>query len=160
MGLLVVGFNVVWKSSAFCFLVFLFFVFMSCLDFIVHGVLYGYGLRFSYDWAVFYWWIFGGVFLVFSVVVGFAYWLGSGKSGRDVKVGFGLSLTVCLLFSGGLADVLWFLFWRGGLPNDDVVWWWMPGFRVLGFWNSSVQLFLLSVAIVAVMLFWIWIFNS
>jgi len=159
LGLLLVGFSVVWKCSALCFLVFLFFVFMSCLDFVVHGVLYGYGLRFSYGWAVFYWWVFGGVFFVFSVVVGFVYWLGSGRSRRDVEVGFGLFLSVCLLFCGGLADVLWFVFWGGGLPGDGVVWWWMPWFGVFGFWNSSAQLFLLCGVSVLVVLLWVLILR-
>ena len=75
--------RVAWKWLVFCFLVLLFFVFMSGLDFVVHRVLYGYGLRFSYDWAVAYWAVYWCVFFVFSVAVGFIYWLASGRSGRD-----------------------------------------------------------------------------
>jgi hypothetical protein len=133
---------------------------MSGLDFIVHGTLYGYGLRFSYDWAVNYWNVYGCVFFVFSVAVGFVYWLGSDRSRKDVKIGFGLFLSVYLLFLGGLADVLWFVLWSGGLPSGDVVWWWMPWFKVFGFWNSYAQLCLLGVAFVIVGLFWIWILGS
>jgi len=47
--------RIVLRWFAFCSLVFLFFISLSGLDFIVHRVLYGYGLRFSYDWAVPYW---------------------------------------------------------------------------------------------------------
>jgi hypothetical protein len=43
------GFRVAWRWLVFCLLVLLFFVFMSGLDFVVHRVLYSYGLRFSYD---------------------------------------------------------------------------------------------------------------
>ncbi|MEM0120844.1 MAG: hypothetical protein QW688_05325 [Thermoprotei archaeon] len=135
-------------------LVFLFFVLMSGLDFVVHRVLYGYGLMFDYDWAVFYWSIYASVFFAFGVIVGFVYWLGSNRSFVDVKVSFGLFLTVCLLFLGGLADVLWFAIWGGGLPGDDVVWWWTLWYRFLGFWNSFAQLALLFGVFVVVVLFW------
>jgi hypothetical protein len=148
------------KGLALCFLIFLFFVFMSGLDFVVHRVLYSYGLRFSYDWAVFYWDIYGCVFLIFGVVVGFVYWLGSDRRWKAVKVSVCLFLSVYLLFLGGLADVFWFVLWGGGLPSGDVLWWWMPWFRIFGFWNSFAQLCLLSVVFTVVGLFWIWILGS
>jgi hypothetical protein len=121
--LVLIGLRDAWRWLAFCLLVLLFFVFMSGLDFVVHRVLYGYGLRFSYDWAVVYWVIYGCVFFVFSVAVGLIYWLASRRSRRDVKIGLGLFLSVYLLSLGGLQDVFWFVFWGGGLPGDGVVWW-------------------------------------
>ena len=155
-----VGVRTVLKWFAFCSLVFLFFVFSSGLDFIVHKVLYGYGLRFSYDWASSYWSFYGCIYLVFSISVGFVYWLGSGKSGKDIKVAFGLFLSIFMLFLGGFADILWFVFWDEGLPSGEVVWWWSPWFRVFGFWNSFLQLFLLGLVFVSLLLFWIWILRS
>lgn len=143
------------RALVLCFLVCLFFVFMAGLDFVVHKVLYGFGLCFSYDWAVFYWAVFGCVFFVFSVVVGFVYWFGSGKSRRDVGVSFCLFLSVFLFFVGGLVDVFWFVFWDGGLPGGDVVWWWMPWCAVFGFWNSVLQLVLLGGVFVVVGLVWV-----
>jgi hypothetical protein len=160
LGLVLARFGAVFKWLLLCFLVFLFFIFMSGLDFVVHRVLYGYGLRFSYDWAVGYWVVYGCVFFVFSVVVGFVYWIGSDKRKRDVKVSLGLSLSVFLLFLGGLQDVVWFVFWSGGLPGDIVVWWWMPWFEVFGSWNSSLQLCLLASMFAIVGVFWIWILVS
>ncbi|MEM2971936.1 MAG: hypothetical protein QW270_05885 [Candidatus Bathyarchaeia archaeon] len=132
---------------------------MSGLDFVVHRVLYGYGLKFSFDWAVFYWNVYACVFLIFGFAAGFVYWLGSGKSRRDVKVSFGLFLSVCLLFFGGLADVLWFVFWDGGLPSDDVVWLWMPWYKIFGFWNSFAQLVLLFGTVAIVVLFWVFVLR-
>jgi len=146
------------KSVFLCVLVFLFFVFMAGLDFVVHGVLYGFGLCFSFEWAVFYWWVFGGVFFVFSVVVGFVYWFGSEGRRRDVLVGFCLFLSVFLLFVGGLEDVLWFVLYGGGLPDASVVWWWVPWFGLFGFWNSVLQLVLLGVVFVVVGLVWVFVF--
>lgn len=136
------------------FLVFFFFVFMSGLDFVVHRVLYGYGLRFSFDWAVFYWWVFGGVFLVLGGVVGFAYWVGSGRVRRDFWVGVCLFLSVVLLFVGGLEDFLWFVLWGGGLPDVGVVWWWCGWCWLFGFWNSFWHLVLLGVVCGGLVLCW------
>jgi hypothetical protein len=142
-----------------CFLIFLFFILMSGLDFVVHRVLYGYGLRFSFNWAIFYWSIYGSVFFVFGLAVGFVYWLGSGRSRRAAKVGFGLFMSVCLLFLGGLADVFWFVIWSGGLPSNDVVWWWVSWYGVFGFWNSFAQLVLLSSALAGIVLFWTFVLK-
>jgi hypothetical protein len=147
--------GLVLRGLVLCVLVFLFFVFMAGLDFVVHRVLYGFGLCFSFGWAVFYWWVFGCVFFVFSGVVGFVYWFGSGRRRRDVVVGFCLFLSVLLLFVGGLEDVLWFVLWGGGLPGGDVVWWWVPWFGVFGFWNSGLQLVLLGFVGVVVGLVWV-----
>jgi len=133
---------------------------MSGLDFVVHRVLYGYGLRFSYDWAVVYWVAFSGVFLLFGAVVGFGYWLGSGRGRSAVRMSVLLCVSVCLLFWGGLEDVFWFVFWGGGLPSVAVVWWWTPWFGLLGFWNSLCQLVLLSVVFAVVVAFWIRILYS
>jgi hypothetical protein len=159
LGIILSRGGVVWKGFGLCFLVFLFFVLMSGLDFVVHGMLYGYGLHFSYSWAVFYWSFYGSVFIVFSVVVGFVYWLGSGKSWSGFRVGVGLFLSVFLLFLGGLQDVFWFAFWGGGLPSGEVVWWWMPWFALFGFWNSYAQLCLLFGVFVVVLMLWVFVFG-
>ena len=58
-------------------------------------------------------------------------------------------LIFCGLFFGG-----------GGLPSGEDVWWWSPWFRVFGFWNSFLQLFLLGLVFVSLLLFWIWILRS
>jgi len=154
------GVNVVLKSLALGLWIFLFFVFMSGLDFVVHRVLYSYGLLFSFDWAVVYWGVYGCVFFVFGVVIGFVYWLGSGRSRRDIKISLCLFLSIVLLSCGGLADVLWFVFWGGGLPAADVVWWWMPWYTILGFWNSVLQLGLLCGVFLTIATFWILILRK
>lgn len=133
---------------------------MSGLDFTVHRILYTYGLSFSYDWAILYWGLFGCVFLVFSAIVGLAYWLASSRSRKDAHVSIGLSLSIGLLFCGGLEDVIWFTFWGGGMPSCSVMWWWTPWCRMFGHWDSSCQLCLLSVVLAAIVLSWIHIARS
>ena len=147
------------RAFVLCSLVFLFFVFMAGLDFVVNRVLYGYGLCFSFGWAGFYWSVFGCCFVVFGGMVGFSYWLGSQKKHTNLKVGVGLFLSVCLLFLGGLQDVLWFVLWGGGLPCADVVWWWMPWCGLFGFWNSACQLALLGGVAALVCGLWLWMLH-
>jgi hypothetical protein len=132
---------------------------MSGLDFVVHRVLYGYGLWFSFGWAVFYWGVYWGVFFVFGLVVGFVYWLGSGRKRRDFWVGLGLFLSVFLLSLGGLQDFLWFVFWGGGLPDVGVVWWWVPWFGLFGFWDCFLQLVLLGGVFFVVVCFWVFVLK-
>jgi len=158
-GSMLVRFNAFFKIFTACFSIFLFFLFMSGLDFIVHKVLYNYGLQFSFEWAHFYWWLYGCTFLIFSGVVSLIYWLSSNKSGRDFKVCLGLFLSIILLFWGGLTDVLWFIFWDGGLPSNDVVWWWMPWYAIFGFWNSLLQLALLCSTVLVTCLLWVLVFK-
>jgi hypothetical protein len=149
------------KSLLLCFLVLLFFAFMSALDFIVHRVLYNYGLVFSYEWATLYWIVFGSIFLIFAFLIGFIYLMSSNaKNQKDLRVAVGLSLSICLMFAGGLEDILFFVLWDGGLPGDFTVWWWMPWCGLLGFWNSACQVYLFGVVSVVVVLLWIWILDA
>lgn len=112
-------------------------------------------LGFDVEWAWSCLEVVSVLFFGFAVAVGFIYWLASDRSRRDVKVGFGLFLSVFLFSLGGLQDVFWFVFWGGGLPGDGVVWWWMPWFRVFGFWNSGLQLCLLVSVFAVVGLVWV-----
>jgi len=41
---------------------------------------------------------------------------------------------------GGLQDVMFFVFWAGGLPQANVVWWWSPWTSLVGTWNSMIQI--------------------
>jgi hypothetical protein len=148
------------KSFAVVLTIFSFFCLMSRMDFIVNGVLYRYGLQFSYEWATEYWAVYTLSFIFFSATVGFMYWLGSNKTSRDLKISLGLFVTVNLLMIGGLQDLMFFIFWANGLPPDNVVWWWSPFIRFFGIWNSSMQIiFTISVCFVNVPL-WMYILRK
>ncbi len=128
------------KAFALVFFIFLFFLFMSRIDFIVNSVLYNYGLVFSYNWANTYWLTYNFTFVVFSAMASFVYWLGSRKTSCDKKVVVALLVTINLLALGGLQDILYFSIWAGGLPVNSVVWWWSQWKGVFGTWNSLLQL--------------------
>ena len=128
------------KAFALVFFIFLFFLFMSRIDFIVNSVLYNYGLVFSYNWANTYWLTYNFTFVVFSAMAAFVYWLGSRKTSCDKKVVVALLVTINLLALGGLQDILYFVFWAGGLPVNSVVWWWSQWKGIFGTWNTLLQL--------------------
>lgn len=129
-----------WKAFALVLFIFLFFLFMSRIDFIVNSVLYNYGLVFSYNWANTYWITYNFTFVVFSAMAGFVYWLGSSKTSCDKRVAVALFATINLLALGGLQDILYFTIWAGGLPVNSVVWWWSQWNGVFGTWNTLLQL--------------------
>ncbi len=127
------------KACLLGFLIFMFFVLMSRIDYVVNAMLYEYGLRFSYDWANTYWSTYAAVFVAFSGIVGLTYWLGSKRTLSELKISIALFATINLLAIGGLQDILFFLLWKGGLPANNVVWWWMPWVSISGTWNSLMQ---------------------
>lgn len=142
------------KATMFTLLIFLFFCLMSRIDYTVNGLLYNYGLRFSYDWAIQYWITFDSIFVVSSVIFGVLYWFGSNKTKRDLKISFALVATVNFLALGGLQDIMFFVFWGGGLPAANIVWWWAPLGSVLGTWNSLMQVGFTSLMICSTAFVW------
>jgi hypothetical protein len=112
---------------------------MARIDFVVNSTLYNYGLIFSYGWANDYWTAYNAAFVVFSVMVGFIYWFGSRKTTCDKKIVVALLVTINLLAIGGLQDVLYFTLWAGGLPPNNIVWWWSEWIAIFGTWNSWIQ---------------------
>jgi hypothetical protein len=122
------------------FFVFLFFLYMSRIEFIINQVLYSYGLKFSYNWAYDYWTTFYSIFIVFSLIVGFLYWVTSKKTTHDIKVVTALTITVNLLAVGGLQDIFYFVFWAGGLPSTAAVWRWSVWTSVFGSWTTELEM--------------------
>jgi len=82
------------------------------------------------------------------------YWLGSNKTAKDLKFSFGLATTVILLLIGGLQDVMFFVFWDGGLPPNDVIWWWVPWQHLFGTWTSLMQLAFSIATLSIIVLLW------
>ncbi|MFQ6068628.1 MAG: hypothetical protein ACE5KD_03695 [Candidatus Bathyarchaeia archaeon] len=143
------------KGFAVALSIFTFFCLMSRIDFIVHGTLYRHGLQFSYEWANEYWAIYTAIFVVFSVIIGVIYWLGSNKSVEDLKFSIALIATVNILMIGGLQDIMVYVFWAGGLPPNNVVWWWVPWNYLLGTWNSFMQIILATLTVFLTVFLWI-----
>jgi hypothetical protein len=148
------------KALSLALLILLFFCLMSRIDYVVNADLYNYGLSFSYDWARGYWVTYSAVFVVFAVAVSCAYWFGSVKTRRDAKISISILATIVLLMVGGLQDVMFFVFWGGGLPATDVVWWWSPWISLVGTWNSVIQIGFMALMSCASSLTWILAVNK
>jgi hypothetical protein len=148
------------KGFAVAVSIFSFFCLMSRLDFIVHGILYRYGLQFSYEWANEYWATYAFAFIFFSVVMGLMYWLGSNKTSTDAKISLGLFATINILMVGGLQDLMFYVFWEKGLPPDSVTWWWSPLSHIFGTWNSSMQITLTVLACLITVPLWTYIVRK
>ena len=140
--------------------IFVYFCLMSRIDFIVHQDLYNYGLQFSYEWANEYWIAYFASYAYFSIVIGFINWLASNRTRKDLKVSLGLIATVNLLLIGGLADIIFFSLWAGGLPPDSVMWWWVPWYQIFGVWTSSMQIVLMAFMSLIVAFMWTKILSS
>jgi hypothetical protein len=128
---------------------------MARIDFIVHGILYHYGLQFSYEWALDYWVTYILVFIVFSITVAFIYWFGSNKTRKDLRFSVALFVTINSLLVGGFQDILFYVFWAGGLPPIDVVWWWIPWTHIVGTWTSLHQIGFAAIMGCGVLLTWV-----
>lgn len=143
------------KALVLAFLIFLFFCLMSRIDFVINGILYDYGLRFSYEWALGYWITYVLAFVVFSIAISFAYWYGSNKTAENLRFSIALFITINALVIGGLQDILFYGFWAGGLPPTHVVWWWSPWAHVLGTWTSLHQIGFTALMLCGVLFSWI-----
>jgi hypothetical protein len=142
------------KAILLAILVLSFFCLMSRMDFVVNSTLYGYGLRFSYDWAREYWVTYNAIFVAFALAVSCAYWFGSNRTRKDMKFSIALLITIVLFTLGGLQDLMFFVFWAGGLPPSNVVWWWAPWTNLVGTWNSMIQIGFMTIMLGASIFTW------
>jgi len=149
----------IFKGVGVALSIFLYFCLLSRMDFIVHGDLYHYGLKFSYEWANEYWITYFAAYAYFSMVIGFVYWLASNRTRKDLKISLGLIATVNLLLIGGLADIMFFSLWAGGLPPDSFMWWWLPWYQIFGVWTSSMQISLMALMSLVTAFMWIRIMS-
>ena len=136
-------------------MVLLFFCLMSRMDYVVNSTLYNYGLRFSRGWADGYWITYNAIFVAFALGISCAYWFGSRKTRRDLKFSIALLTTIILFTIGGLQDIMFFVLWAGGLPPNNVVWWWAPLANIVGTWNSTIQVAFTSLMVCVSVCIWL-----
>ena len=110
------------------------------IDFIVHNVLYQYGLNFSYEWASSYWAMLGNVFILVSALIVIAYLMGAKEINKHT-LSIGLLLGFSVYALGVNLDLLWFTVFLGELPVLSEHWWWMPMDGFLGVkWTTLHQI--------------------
>ena len=100
---------------------------LTRIDFLVHSTLYDYGLIFSYSWAVEYWYLYAILYQL--VIVPLSLWT------RNLYFFFAAQAFVL----SATQDLFFFGLWCGSFPPETVNWWWMPTYRIFGFWSTSTQ---------------------
>ena len=120
------------KTVAAIILFFVSVLVLTRMDYIVHQVLYNYGLVFSYAWASDYWILYA---LCYQLVILFLFLWTQNKKLLIATEAFVLTATQDLIFFG---------LWCGWFPTTD--WVWMPQYVILGFWSTQNQ-WLLSVVV-------------
>ena len=119
-------------------LVLAFFLCTSYFDYVVHGMLYSYGLRFDFAWAYPYWISYGLFYVIF--ILALRSWL------------------AFLLWAGFFQDILTVAVWQR--QHDWLTtWWWHPFTLWFGAeWNLLCQtVFLFSVLAVGLSFRWWWV---
>lgn len=116
-----------------CLLIATMFVLLTRLDFLVNGMLYEHGLRFSETWYWEYWLLCGLTYQL--VIVCLSLW------NRSLRLFFALEILVLC----SVQDLFFFGLWVGSFPSSQ--WSWMVYYKLLGFWNTTNQVTLSLVAL-------------
>lgn len=126
------------------------------VDFVVHNVLYKWGLIFSWDWALPYW-----ISLYFIIISSSLFAVSSFYVPRKdleeipshIKIK-SLLIGLSTLFAFSNLDLIWFCM-AGYLPPFKEIWWWMPQSFLLGLrWNSLAQIIFTTVIDVGIGVAW------
>lgn len=119
----------------------MFLFFMTSIDYIVHHVLYKYGLIFSYNWANTYWILLFLTFQSVALLAAVTYWLNR-EHPRKLTV-FAIWMTITAEHLGCFLDTLWFIIQyiiTGSFIGWTTNWWWMFQSRIIGFWNLQINI--------------------
>ena len=101
---------------------------LTRIDYLVHDILYDYGLIFSYVWADEYWLLYS---LSYHLLIIILFLWTKNKY-------FFLAAEVFVLTA--TPDLIFFGVWKGSFPTID--WWWMSFHNLFGFWSTFDQIFL------------------
>lgn len=109
------------------------FVLLTRLDFLVNGILYTHGLRFSEAWYWEYCLLYALTYQL--VIVCLSLW------NRSLRLFFALEILVLC----SVQDLFFYGLWAGSFPPSQ--WSWMVYYKLLGFWNTTNQVVLNLVAL-------------
>ena len=107
------------------------------MDFLVHSTLYNYGLIFSLDWALEYWFLY--CLLYQLVIVCLTLW---------TKNPYFFVAAQVFVFTA-TQDLVFFGLWEGWFPSGE--WTWMLWYDFFGGWNTLNQIVLSVAANLAVL---------
>jgi hypothetical protein len=99
---------------------------LTARDQLIHGILYNYGLTFSYAWANWDWTIY---FLQFQILAIATALIADSRNLLVLYEAFVLSAT---------QDLVFYAVWNNmAFPSTE--WWWGFGYKLFGTWNTGLQ---------------------
>lgn len=121
----------------------------------MHEVLYNYGLRFSYDWAIPYWYLLTLLFWSIALIGVSAYYIDREKVDKAESLAiFG---TLLIEYHGGFLDTIFFTIERlirGTWGNAYNNWWWHPFSSIFGYWDLNLNVILNIICLIAIGITW------
>jgi hypothetical protein len=129
------------------------------IDFIVHNVLYNYGLIFDYAWANPYWILLFLLFIFTSLVGVAAYNIDRKKVSKPKLVL--MFMTLLGEYFCGFLDSLWFVISRvitGSWESAFGNWTWHP-YSLIGFYNLNTNLIVNVIGGIILILAWVFILR-
>ena len=100
---------------------------LTRIDYLVHAILYDYGLTFSYVWANEYWLLYALSYQLLIILL--ILW--------NKNKYFFIAAEVFVLTA--TQDLIYFGVWAGSFPTTN--WWWASFYNLLGFWSTFDQIF-------------------
>lgn len=136
-------------------------VVMTGIDFIMHTILYEYGLVFSYIWAIPYWNLLTIMFLMFGLIGISGYLVDRKKvSWKKLLLVF---VTIQIEYYGGFLDTIYFVIaklFRGWSFNWSINWWWSPFYRWFGIeWNLQRNVILNIITGICLIIAWVYVLR-
>ena len=130
-------------------------ILITGIDFIIHEVLYNYGLRFDYTWANLYWIILTALFWAVAAVGTSAYLIDREKVSKRKTLA--VFITLLTEYYGGWLDTVFFIIERlrrGTWGNAFNNWWWHPYSSWFGHWDLNSNLVLNTVTFISLIALW------
>lgn len=133
-------------------------VIITGIDFIMHEVLYHYGLKFSYNWAYPYWLLLGSLFWIIALIGVSGYYIDRHKQNRAKAIG--LFSTFLIQYHFGMLDTVFFIIERlrrGTWINLFTNWWWHPFSSWFGHWDLNMNIALNIIGLIILLIIWAYI---
>jgi hypothetical protein len=125
------------------------------IDWIIHSLLYHFGLQFSYVWAIPYWCLLNILFWIIAFLSVSAYFIDREPINK-IK-GLAVFGTSMIEFYFNILDSLFFLIERvvtGQWGNAFTNWWWSPFSWIFGYWDLSSNIILNIIGIIIIITIW------
>jgi len=131
------------------------------MDYIIHKILYNFGLIFSYEWANPYWMLLGLIFICFGLIGVSAYCID--KKRIPKAKAFMVFITVVAEHFFGFLDTLFYVIDKivtGEFIGWYENWWWHWFSKMDGTWNLQRNIILNIIVGIFLIIGWIYVLRK